>query len=60
MSGLERGEGWMDFRKFINRTDARLAVMHGRRPRCKRNLTISEAFGWSCIGLSSLLALALM
>jgi hypothetical protein len=27
------------------RNDLLLWVMYGRRPRCKRNLTISEAFG---------------
>jgi len=28
-------------------SQGRLRVMYGRRPRCKRNLTISEAFGCS-------------
>ena len=29
----------------FDRPDDRVGVMYGRRPRCKRNLTISEAFG---------------
>ena len=29
----------------FRRSDRGLWVMYGRRPRCKRNLTISEAFG---------------